>query len=105
MAAWRYKISLHALRVLKKYFSIFQHEKRNFVPRSGHVMFNLLHVYKYQIDEIPGELYMCCERCDLLCNHSNGDLFTCEDNMLFSHVSEDIMLSHESSPGISLVFI
>ena len=32
---------------------------------------------------------------DLLCNHSNGDLFTCED----------IMFSCESSPGISLVFI
>ena len=27
-----------------------------------------------------------CERCDLLCSHSNGDIFTCEDNMLFSHV-------------------
>ena len=51
-------------------------------------MFYLLHVYKYQIDEIPGELYMCCERRNLLCNHSNGDLFTCEDNMLFSHVSK-----------------
>ena len=35
------------------------------------------------------------ERRDLLCNHSNGDLFTCED----------IMFSRESSPGISLVFI
>ena len=27
-----------------------------------------------------------CERCDLLCSHSNGDIFTCEDNMLFSRV-------------------
>ena len=27
-----------------------------------------------------------CERCDLLCSHSNGDIFTCEDNMLFSQV-------------------
>ena len=27
-----------------------------------------------------------CERSDLLCNHSNGDIFPCEDNMLFSHV-------------------
>ena len=25
-----------------------------------------------------------CERCDFLCNHSNGHLFTCEDNTLFS---------------------
>ena len=25
--------------------------------------------------------------CDLLCNHNNGDLFTCEDNILFSRVN------------------
>ena len=29
---------------------------------------------------------MNCERRDLLCSHSNGDIFTREDNMLFSHV-------------------
>ena len=28
----------------------------------------------------------CCERRELSCSQSNGDLFTCEDNMLFSHV-------------------
>ena len=38
MAAWRYEISLRV-----KYF---QHEKRNFVSPSGHVMFYLL--YKHQ---------------------------------------------------------
>ena len=44
-------------------------------------------------------------RCDLLCNHSNSDLFMCEDtcNMLLSR--EDIMFLCESSPGILLVFI
>ena len=26
------------------------------------------------------------ERCSLLKSHSNGDIFTCEENMLFSHV-------------------
>ena len=36
-----------------------------------------------------------CERSNLLCSHSNGDPFTCED----------IMLSCKSSRGISLVFI
>ena len=35
------------------------------------------------------------QRCDLLCNHSNGDLFTCED----------VMFSCESSHGISLAVI
>ena len=38
-----------------------------------------------------------------LCNHSNGDLFMCEDNVIFT--CEDIMFLRESSPGISLVFI
>ena len=28
----------------------------------------------------------CCERRDLLCSRSNGDIFTCEDNTLFSRV-------------------
>ena len=37
-----------------------------------------------------------CERRNLWCIHSNGDLFTCEDNIMFSR---------ESSRGISLVFI
>ena len=35
-----------------------------------------------------------CERHDLLCSYSNGDIFTCED-----------INFRESSPGISLVFI
>ena len=36
MAAWRYEIFL---LVLKKYFTrFFQHEKRNFVSPSGHVI-------------------------------------------------------------------
>ena len=58
-------------------------------------------------NEIPNRFTLTvfwCERRDLLCSHSNGDTFTCEDNMLFSHVN-DIKFSRESSPGISLVFI
>ena len=44
MVARRYEISL---LVLKNIFNIyFQHEKRNFVSPSGHVMFYLL--YKHQ---------------------------------------------------------
>ena len=30
--------------------------------------------------------FCCCERRDVSCSHSNRDLFTCEDSMLFSHV-------------------
>ena len=35
---------------------------------------------KYQIISF----FFSCERQVLLCSHSNGDLFTCEGNMLFS---------------------
>ena len=63
----------------------FQHEKQNFVSPRGHVMFYLL--YKQQW--LPNHLTLIvfwCERHDLLWSHSNGDIFTWEDNMLFSHV-------------------
>ena len=43
-------------------------------------------MYYINANEIPNHFTFRCERCDLLCNHSNGDLFTCEDNMLFSRV-------------------
>ena len=36
-------------------------------------------------------------------NHSSGDLFMCEDDMLLSR--GNITFSQESSPSISLVFI
>ena len=63
-------------------WNIFQHKKRNFVSPSGHVMFYLL--YKHQWNTIP--FHFSQERRDLICNHSNGNLFTYEDNMLFSRV-------------------
>ena len=40
-------------------------------------------------NEIPNHFTLIvfwCERPDLLCSHSNGDVFICEDNILFSHV-------------------
>ena len=55
--------------------------------------------YYINTNEIPNHLteaIFSCERRDLLCSHNNGDIFTCENNMLFSR---------ESSPGILLVFI
>jgi len=66
-----------------KYF--FKHERRNFISPSDHVMFYLL--YKHQRNAKPFNLNnFWSERCRLLWSHSNGDIFTCEDNMLFSHV-------------------
>ena len=35
---------------------------------------------------ISPKQFFSCERRDLLCSHSNGDIFTCENNMLFSRV-------------------
>ena len=52
------------------------------VSPSGHVMFYLL--YKRQRN--TRWALLCSDRPDLLCDHSNCDLFTCEDNMLFSRV-------------------
>ena len=43
-------------------------------------------IYYINTNEIPNHFTFRCERHDLLCNHSNDDLFMCEDNMLFSHV-------------------
>ena len=63
----------------------FQYEKRNFVSPSGRVMFYLL--YKHQWNTKPFNLIVFwCERHDVWCSLSNSDIFTCEDNMLFSHV-------------------
>ena len=55
-------------------------------------------IYYINTNEIPNhftKIVFWCERCDLLCSHSNGDIFTCED----------IKFLRESSLGISLVFI
>ena len=48
-----------------------------------------MHIYHINTHEIPNYFTLIvfwCERRDLSCSHSNGDIFTCEDNMLFSHV-------------------
>ena len=70
-----------------KYFST---QEETFSPRD-HVMFYLL----YKHNEIPNHFTLIlfwCERRDLLCSLSNGDIFT----------HEDIMFSCKSSPGICL---
>ena len=50
-----------------------KHEKIKFISTRGHVIFFLLnkHQWKWR---------------DLLCNHNDGDLFACEDIVLFSRV-------------------
>ena len=70
MAARTYEISLRVLKNIKYIFST-------------------RYFYYINTSEIPNHFTLIvfwCERRDLLCSHSNGDIFTCEDNMLFSHV-------------------
>ena len=58
----------------------FQHEKKNFVSPSGHVM----SIYYIITNEIPNHfalIVFCFERRNLLCSHSKGDIFTCEHNL------------------------
>ena len=46
-------------------------------------------IYYINTNEIPSHFtttVFSCKRCDLLCSHSNGDIFTCENDMLFSRV-------------------
>ena len=46
-------------------------------------------MYYINTNEIPNHFTLIvfrCERRDLLCSHSKGQILTCEDNMLFSHV-------------------
>ena len=82
MAARRYEISL---RVLKNMNFFFQHDKRNFVSPSGHVMFYLLYKHKWTIPNHFTLIVFWCERSDLLWSKSNVDKFL-----------------RESSPSISL---
>ena len=90
MAARRYEISLRVLTNISRVsaaneWNIFQHEKRNFVSPSGHVMFYLL--YKHQWNAKPFNFnILLLRRRDVSCSHSNRVIFTCEDNMLFSRV-------------------
>ena len=56
-----------------------EHEKIKFISISEYVIFCL---YKHQWNTKSA----CFQRRDLLCNHNDGDLFTCEHNMLSSRV-------------------
>ena len=75
MAAWRYEISL---LVLKKYFTrsrseiFFQHEKRNFVSPSGHVISSLYKLNSKIIGCVDIILTMCSVHC--LCFFFSMDL-------------------------------
>ena len=78
----KYFTSEHSERM--KYFFNTSEEKFCISKQPCIVLF-----YYINTNELPNHFTLIvfwCERCDLLCSHSNGDIFTCEDNMLFSHV-------------------
>ena len=91
MAARRYEISLQVLKNISQVsavndWNIFSTLEEKF-PISKwpcNVLFNYINT-----NELPNHFTLIvfwCERRDLLCGHNNGDIFTCEDNMWFSHV-------------------
>ena len=74
VAAWRYEISL---RVSRREISSLQ----------AAIYFSIYYIHTNEIQNHFTSIVFWCERRDLLWSHSNrGDIFTCEDNMLFSHV-------------------
>ena len=85
MAMRRYEIYLRVLKIFHSFAALtreifLQHEKRNFVSPSGHVMFYL--PMKYQTIPfygVKGAIYYVAIAKVIL-------IFRCEDNMLFSHV-------------------
>ena len=67
MAARRCEISLRVLKNISRVSAVF-YINTNELPNHF-----TLTVFWYEMR-------------DLLCSHGNGDIFTCEDNMLFSHL-------------------
>ena len=91
MATWRYKISLRVLKNISQVSTVndwiifsTREEKFHISKRSRNVLFNYINT-----NELPNHFTLIvfwCVMCNLLCGHSKGDIFTFEDNMLFSHV-------------------
>ena len=66
---------------------LFQHEKRNFVSPSDHVMFFLLYKQQWNTKPFHFNSFLIWKARFIMGSHSKGDIFTCEENMLFSHVN------------------
>ena len=67
-----------------KYFSTLE-EKFCISKQPCNVLF-IIYTYTNELPNHFTLIVFWCERGDLLFSHSNGDIFTREDNMLFSHV-------------------
>ena len=92
MAARRYEISLRVLKNNSRgsaanEWNIFSTREERFHISKRPC--NILCIIIINTNELSNHFTLIvfwCERCGLLCSHSNGDIFTREDNMLFSHV-------------------
>ena len=73
-------------KILRTSEIFFQHEKRNFVSPSDHVIFYLL--YKHQWNAKPFYLksFLVWKVPFIMKPQQWWSVFTCEDNMLFSHL-------------------
>ena len=71
-----YLTSKHSERVRYRV----EHEEMKFTSISEQVIFCLLCKHQWNTTSA------CFQRCDLLCNHNDSDLFMCEDDMLSSRV-------------------
>ena len=79
MPVRRYEFYLRVFDLISHSFAVLTHEKScwtqedEFISTSGLVMFCLLCKHQWK-------------RRDLLCNHNDGDLYTCEDNNNYFHL-------------------
>ena len=108
MAAERCEIFLRVFKNISQVsaaneVNIFQHEKRNCVSPSNHVMFCLL--YKYQLYKYHSESATAKSANHCVTIIMVTDIFTCEDNNFVIFMCEDMKFLCEGFPGISLVFI
>ena len=69
---------------LRERVKSFQHEKRNFVSPSDHVIYS---IYYRNTNKILNHSRKASEGAIFVCNHSNSDLFTSENNILSSSVT------------------
>ena len=78
MKLWIYEIEDITGRAVIRNFS-------SSVENYFKILFFLLYKHQWNTKPFHSNSFW-YERHDLLCSHSKGDIFTCEDNMLFSHV-------------------
>ena len=90
MAARRYEISLRVLKNISRVSAANEWNIFNTTREISYLQAAMLcSIYYINTNEIPyhfTETVFSSERRNLLCSHSNGDIFTCESNMLFPRV-------------------